>query len=158
MHIYIYTDGSYSPQHNIGAWAAIIFVDDQQVTISGIETNTSHNRMELLAIIESINYLIANNISFKKITIVTDSQYAVNLPQRREKLLASALKTRSGNEVRNSDLVSILFNDISRYNLVFEKVAAHQRKTTTINYNREVDKIARASLRAEIVLRSNDPN
>jgi ribonuclease HI len=40
--IIIYTDGSCHTQQQIGAWSAIILVDDEKIILSGIETNTTH--------------------------------------------------------------------------------------------------------------------
>jgi len=53
----IYTDGSCHTQLCIGAWASIILVDDKKIVLSGKEFNTTHNRMEILAVIKSIKYL-----------------------------------------------------------------------------------------------------
>ena len=48
--IIIYTDGSCHTQQQIGAWSSIILVDDEKISLSGIEINTTHQRMELLAL------------------------------------------------------------------------------------------------------------
>ena len=43
----IYTDGSCHTQQCIGAWAAIILIDQQKIVLSGRENDTTHNRMEI---------------------------------------------------------------------------------------------------------------
>ena len=47
--IKIYTDGACSGNPGKGGWAAIILDDTSQSSISGSESNTTNNRMELLA-------------------------------------------------------------------------------------------------------------
>ena len=68
----IYTDGACSGNPGPGGWAAIILVDDKiENEISGSESVTTNNKMELLAPIKAIQ-------KFKKkseISIYTDSTY-----------------------------------------------------------------------------------
>ena len=72
MRYKIYTDGACSGNPGPGGWAAIILVDDKiKDEIWGSETNTTNNKMELLAPIRAIQ-------KFKKkseILIYTDSTY-----------------------------------------------------------------------------------
>ena len=52
MKIKIYTDGACSGNPGKGGWAAIILNSDlNESSISGSESNTTNNRMELLAAI-----------------------------------------------------------------------------------------------------------
>jgi len=143
--IKVYTDGSCHTQLKIGTWAAIIFVDQKKHIISGFERDTSHNRMELLGIIRSIDFLKAENLEDEEILIYTDSQYAVNLQGRKEKLEKKAFITNKGIEVRNSDLVKQLLLYTEKHNLVFTKVKAHSKDGDEIN--REVDLLVRNQLR-----------
>ena len=57
----IYTDGSCHTQHCIGAWASIVFIGNEKIILSGKEINTTHNRMELLAVINAVEYIQNNN-------------------------------------------------------------------------------------------------
>ena len=55
MKIKIYTDGACSGNPGKGGWAAIILDNDlNQSNISGSESNTTNNRMELLAAIMAL--------------------------------------------------------------------------------------------------------
>ena len=81
--IQVYTDGSCHTQLCIGAWAAIIFIGDVKIILSGIEKNTTHNRMELIAVIKALEY-IEQNEQAALITVVTDSQYVTGLPARQQ--------------------------------------------------------------------------
>ena len=56
----IYTDGSCHTQKRIGAWVAIILTGTEKKVLSGIVQDTTHNRMELYAVIKGIEY-IKNN-------------------------------------------------------------------------------------------------
>jgi len=68
--ITIYTDGSAWPNPGPGGWAAII--DGKE--IFGSEKQTTNNRMEITAVVRSLQNLPSN--SFVK--IYCDSQYVVN--------------------------------------------------------------------------------
>ena len=78
----IYTDGSCHTQLCIGAWAAVVLVDNSKVVLSGIEYETTHNRMEILGVITSIKYVCENYKNITGIKIVSDSQYVVGLINR----------------------------------------------------------------------------
>lgn len=149
--IEIYTDGSCHTQLCIGAWASIILIGDKKINLSGVVQNTTHNRMEILAVIKTLDYFIKEiNIDFDKITIVSDSQYVVGLLDRRPKFIVSAYKTKAGKDIRNKDLVLQLFNHTDNLNIEFVKIKAHQKQTDVINYNNEVDKICRALVRGNL--------
>jgi ribonuclease HI len=144
--IHIYTDGSCHTQLKTGAWAAIVLVNQDKTILQSIVTYTTHNRMELTAVIKAIEYVQAtHNLP---IHIYSDSQYVVNLGARKEKLIQDDFTTKKGKLIQNADLVRILFQYMERANLRFIKVKAHQKQTQTINYNREVDILVRKMLRS----------
>ena len=143
----IYTDGSFNPENKTGTWAAIIISNGNKTILTGIEQDTTHNRMEILAAIRSIEY-INDTIKFNvKINIYTDSQYLSELPYRIEKLQMTGYKTKKDRLIRNEDLIRSLAVFIENKNINFIKVKAHEKKTEKINYNREADKLARKLLR-----------
>ena len=73
--IEIYTDGSCHTQICIGAWASIILIGNEKINLSGVVENTTHNRMEILAVIKALDYFIKEiNNDFDKITIVSDGE------------------------------------------------------------------------------------
>ena len=84
QNVEIYTDGSCHTQHCLGAWVAIIFIVGEKIILSGNELNTTHNRMELTAVIKALQYIQQVNPKIPAIKIVTDSQYVTGL-QAREK-------------------------------------------------------------------------
>lgn len=82
MKVEIYTDGSSKPHTSkTGGWAyiCIICVEGQRVEFwkSGGATNTTNNRMELMAIIKAMELLWNSNLLGHEIIIYSDSQYCV---------------------------------------------------------------------------------
>lgn len=145
--IEIYTDGSCNPKANIGAWAAILQIDGKRITIKGVNENTTHNRMELLAVIKALDYLQQNDLENHPVIVYTDSQYVEKIKGRATKIEQQEYRTKAGKEIRNADLVGILINHIERGDITFKKVKAHQKAGEVLNLNREVDKIARKLVR-----------
>ena len=148
--IEIYTDGSCNSNFEIGAWAAIIFIDNEKVLLNGVQENTTHNRMELIAVIEAINYVLKMQSKIGLIRIFTDSQYVAGIPLRAEKLISKKFVTKKGKNIQNIDLIKTFISLIRQSNIEFVKVKAHQKLSDTVNYNREVDKLARKLVRKEI--------
>ena len=146
----IYTDGSCHTQHRLGGWAAIIFVGEKKIVLSGIETNTTHNRMELLAVINAINWLKKNELSIQKFYIISDSQYVIELKNRKEKLSVKSFETNAGMAIQNVDLVKELLHLEENNEVFFEKIKAHQSKKDTANFNIEVDKLVRKLVRTAV--------
>ena len=152
--IYVYTDGSCHTQLLIGAWAAILLIAGQRIELSGIENNTTHNAMELMAVIEAIEYLSEHYPSLPTINIITDSQYVSGLFAREERLSSSGFITKKGNEVRNTNLVKRLYDLNAKHQLHFTKVKAHQKSGEAENINVEVDVLVRGVMRMEVDRRS----
>ncbi len=150
-HIEIYTDGSCHTQLRVGAWAAIIFVNAKKTILKGTETDTTHNRMELLAVIKAIEFIDANNFGTEPFTIYSDSQYVVNLKGREEKLVSKNFLTNKGTSIQNADLVHTLLKQINTHTIEFIKVKAHIKPNGTQNFNNEVDHIVRKLVRENIL-------
>ncbi len=72
MKYVIYTDGACSGNPGPGGWGAVIFDDNKiQNNISGKESKTTNNRMELTAPIMALKKIEPNS----EITVYTDSTY-----------------------------------------------------------------------------------
>ena len=143
--IEIYTDGSSHTQKLIGAWAAIIYYNKTKIIIKQVETNTSHNRMEMQAVIQAIKFVDTNYSINIPIIINSDSQYVVNLVDRKEKLKKNEFFTRKGNPVKNLDLVTTLIDQIETHEITFNKIKAHVKDGDI--KNREVDLLVRKLMR-----------
>ncbi len=109
--IEIYTDGSCHNDYNIGAWAPILFVDNKKTILKGTAQNTTHNRMELLAVIKAIEFS-NENYKHSLLKIYTDSQYVFRIPERMDKLKNNNFHTKRGIPLHNDDLVQILIHQI----------------------------------------------
>lgn len=121
----IYTDGSCIKNPNgPGGWCAIILDDDtfDELIISGSDSSTTNNRMELKAIIESLKYIEPKS----ECKIYSDSQLSINC--------ASGKWCRKA----NIDLWNEYENVSKDKYIDFEWVKAHNGNY----YNEKVDKIA----------------
>ncbi len=67
----IFTDGACSGNPGPGGWAAILRCNGTEKQLSGSNLNTTNNRMELTAILETLTTLKTP----RKLTIYTDSLY-----------------------------------------------------------------------------------
>jgi ribonuclease HI len=145
--ITFYTDGSCNAAHRVGAWAAIILCHDEKKILQGTAHNTTHQRMELAAVISAFQHIRQNNLSAFPMSVYTDSQYIVNLPARKEKLRSSAYITGRQTILPNADLLEIFFTCCEGLNITLVKVKAHQRQQGNENLNREADMLCRAAMR-----------
>jgi ribonuclease HI len=134
----------------VGGWAAIIFSQGDKIVLSGTETETTHQRMELTAALKSLEYLLATKVQAAEITLYTDSQYLVNLPARKEKLVASGWLTKNKNPVRHAQIIQQLFSHLDALIVTMIKVQAHNRTSGKENFNREVDKLSRKIVRHSV--------
>lgn len=154
MHLVeIFTDGSCHTQLRIGAWAAIVFIDNEKTVLSGTEENTTHNRMELVAVIKALEFAAPKIQGEQEIKIVSDSQYVVGLKERKVKFVAQNFLTKAGKEIQNSDLVKELLAFDQKMTISFQKIKAHQKRSSVVNYNIEADKLCRRIVRDRVRLR-----
>lgn len=130
----------------MGGWAAIILTDSEKIILKGTEKDTTHNRMEITAVIKAVDFCIerSKNSIFE---IYTDSQYVTNLMERKAKLLENQFITKKGTILNNKDLLELFIKRTETYNITFFKVKAHQKSTAKENLNREVDQICRQVMR-----------
>ena len=70
-HVIVHTDGACSGNPGPGGWGAILKFGDVEKELSGGESNTTNNRMELLAAISALEALKRP----ARVDIYTDSQY-----------------------------------------------------------------------------------
>ena len=78
--IEIYTDGSCKGNPGPGGWAAILFEKKSQqpfLILRGREILTTNNRMEMLAVIQALRYIIKNNFQTSALTLYSDSNLIV---------------------------------------------------------------------------------
>jgi ribonuclease HI len=146
----IYTDGSCHTQLCIGAWAAVILIGNEKIILNGKVLDTTHNRMEILAVIEALEYLQINHKAVLEIKIISDSQYVIGLISRQPKFMAQNFLTKAGEPIRNLDLVKRLLTLNGQMDLKFIKIKAHQKPTDSTLLNIEVDKLCRNIVRQAV--------
>ena len=71
--VVIYTDGACSGNPGPGGWGALLRYGDRERELSGAESDTTNNRMELLGAIRALETLRRPC----KVRLVTDSQYVM---------------------------------------------------------------------------------
>lgn len=148
--IEIFTDGSCHTQQRTGAWASVILYNGNKIELSGECTDTTHNRMELIAVISAIQYADNNGMAVP-IVVYTDSQYVSLIPERKEKIKRKNYRTNRGTMMQNADLVETLINQIETHAIRFVKVKAHQKNSDSVTLlNTEVDKLARELVRKQV--------
>ena len=108
MKIRIFTDGACSENPGPGGWAAVFNSEDKCKMISGNESMTTNNRMELRAVIESFKKILSRfktrkNIQFE---LYSDSAYVVNSINNGwvGKWQKNNWKTTKDEDVKNRDL------------------------------------------------------
>ena len=135
MKLKIYTDGACSGNPGKGGWAAIILDDSNQSSISGSESNTTNNRMELMATINALKNINSN----EEINIYTDSQYVkLGITEWINTWLKNNWQTSKKEEVKNKDLWIKLDNACLKHKVTWKWVKAHAGN----KYNNLVDELA----------------
>jgi len=136
--IIVYTDGACDPNPGPGGWAALIIHPDGEKVISGGDSETTNNRMELTAAIKALK-------SFRKpssIEIYTDSQYLQKgIEEWMEKWQARNWKGSSG-KVANQDLWKMLLNAAKPHKVTWHWLQGHAGNSL----NQRVDRLARRAI------------
>ena len=149
--ITVYTDGSCHTQHLVGSWVAIVLARDEKIILHGIAQDTTHHEMELLAVINAIEYVYGHYAAQTALHIFSDSQYVTGLPGRKDKLQSAGFFSKKGNPVQHVALVKKLFQLLAQFPVIFTKVPSHQKNVAgNINYNTEADVLSRQLVRDEI--------
>ena len=134
--IKIYTDGSCLENPGKGGWAAIIFMNNEKIIISGRKKNTTNNQMELMAAIEALKKIPKD----QEVQMFTDSKYVkIGITEWIKKWSQNDWKTSSKQKVKNIELWKEL-NDISKkHKIEWHWVKAHAGNPN----NEEVDELAK---------------
>ncbi len=135
MKFKIYTDGACSGNPGKGGWAAIILDGKNQSTISGSESKTTNNRMELMAPIMALKKIKTKS----EITIYTDSRYVKDgITVWIKKWKLNNWKSSSKKPVKNKDLWIRLDDLCQKHKVSWRWIKAHAGD----KFNNLVDKLA----------------
>ncbi len=142
--IHIYTDGACSGNPGIGGWGAIILENSKEpVYLSGGDTKTTNNRMELTAAISAIKFFKAE----QNLEIFTDSKYLKDgVESWIHKWKINGWKTSSKKPVKNKDLWIELENEIKKHAVKWNWVKGHADD----KYNEQADLLARKFIQDNI--------
>lgn len=107
MLIRIYTDGACSDNPGPGGWSAIVYKENKCKVLSGHEVGTTNNRMELMAVVNALDYILGYD--FKVDTdfeVYSDSAYVVNSINNDwvTKWRFNGWKTTRNDDIKNKDL------------------------------------------------------
>ena len=130
----IYTDGSCLYNPGPGGWAVLILEDQWEWEISGSDTNTTNNKMELQAVVEAIKFVNSQCLG-NDLCIYSDSQYVIN---GITKWIENWIK-KEWKKIKNVELWKELYKLTKGKNIQWEWVKAHADN----KYNNRVDKLAR---------------
>ena len=134
--VQIYTDGACSGNPGNGGYCAILIYNGVEKVVSGSQTDTTNNRMELLAVIKGLQTLK----EVCEVDLYSDSQYVVDafnkgwITSWQEK----GWKTANKSPVKNVDLWESLLALVNKHKVNFIKVKGHSDN----EYNNRCDKIA----------------
>jgi ribonuclease HI len=146
----IYTDGcclNNQIKENRGGWAYIaIFDDGQIIKSSGTNSNTTNQRMELIACIEAMRFAVM--LGERDVQIFTDSAYIYNCVRDGWylKWLNNNWENSKKEPVKNKDLWEIFISFLEMCHFKFIPVKAHSGD----EYNEEVDSLAKFAASALI--------
>lgn len=115
--VIIYTDGACEPNPGPGGWAAILRFGAHEKELTGAETLTTNNRMELQAVISALNALKQPCA----VQLHTDSQYV----QHGVTEWLANWKAKGWKKVQNRDLWEALDSAQQRHTIEWHWVKGH---------------------------------
>jgi ribonuclease HI len=134
----IHTDGACLGNPGPGGWAALLHFAGRERELSGSETDTTNNRMELMAAIRALEALREPCT----VTLHTDSKYVQQgIVEWLPNWLRRGWKTSGGDPVKNRDLWERLQSAHARHRVQWRWVRGHAGH----HENERVDALARAA-------------
>lgn len=138
QHVIIYTDGGCVPNPGVGGWGAVLIHGEHRRELSGGAMETTNNRMELTAAIESLRTLKRACV----IDLYTDSEYVKNGVTQWMKGWKARGWKRGKEEVKNVDLWKQLDAEVARHEITWRWVRGH----TGVPENERCDELAQIEI------------
>ncbi len=137
----IFTDGSCEGNPGRGGWAALIRTAGHERVLTGTETNSTNNRMELTAALKALQALSQRS----QVRFYTDSQYLRRgITEWLPNWQARGWKRKSG-ALANVELWQELAQAIKRHQIDWHWVKGHAGHAE----NQRVDRLARQATRGK---------
>jgi ribonuclease HI len=149
--VIIYTDGACQGNPGPGGWAALLKYGPREKVLSGAAPDTTNNRMELTAAVESLKALTRPC----QVEFFTDSEYLKK--GITEWLMAwkqKGWKTAAKKPVKNQDLWQALDERAQVHQIEWHWVRGHAGQRE----NERVDRLAKEALTALLLAEREAPN
>lgn len=138
--VHIFTDGACSGNPGPGGWGAILRWRGEERELSGAESGTTNNRMEMFAAIAGLEALKRP----ARVRIHTDSTYLKDgITKWIHAWKAKGWKTADKKPVKNIDLWQRLESAIERHDVTWHWVRGHSGHVE----NERADEIARLAIK-----------
>lgn len=120
--VQIYTDGACRGNPGPGGWGALLIFGDKEKELYGGEPETTNNRMELMAAIQSLESLTRAC----PVELTTDSNYVKNgISDWMKKWKKNGWRTANKKPVKNIDLWQRLDQAVQRHSVEWHWVKGH---------------------------------
>lgn len=140
MKVYAFTDGACKGNPGIGGWGALLRYKESEKELWGGETNTTNNRMELMAAIKALEAL-------KRpcdVVLTTDSKYVKQgINEWMVGWKKNGWRTASKSPVKNKDLWILLDEACSKHRVEWQWVKGHSGHAE----NERADELANRGVR-----------
>lgn len=151
----LFTDGSAHPTSRIG-YGAYLAVPDSTIGLQALETRvqlrrfeeTSSSQLEIETLIWALRATRPQTV-----TLYTDSQTIIGLPDRRKRMEKQAFRSKAGTPLKHAELYQEFFALTDPLDCTLIKVKGHRRAHQKSSVDRLftlVDRAARQALRSEL--------
>ena len=118
----LFTDGACSGNPGPGGWACLLRYKKKEKELSGGESQTTNNRMELTAVIEGLKQLKESCL----VHLSTDSKYVMDgVTKYLDTWVQNGWKKSNKKPVLNMDLWQDLIQELARHKIKWNWVKGH---------------------------------
>ena len=151
----LFTDGSAHPTSGIG-YGAYLAISDLNVDFATVETGVQLKRFEETSStqleIETLLWALRATQP-RTVTLYTDSQNIIGLPERRERMEKQGYRSKTGAQLNHAELYRDFFNLTDPLDYTLIKVKGHRlshQKSPIDRLFTLVDRASRQALRTEL--------